>query len=157
MPNFSNSFFNIEYVDDKSNAPTGTSSVKVNKYTFEDLRDVWRSYPKNCMAAHLNLNSLLYKFYGSLNIISLRYKYYEITVVLTDNIVDLFIISLTKLDESFNVNLFSVDGYTMQVESALEQKQIFKFHVYRCKLNFLPYLFLVISWKTLSCVIETNV
>jgi hypothetical protein len=31
-----------------------------------------------------------------------------------DNIVDLLIISETKLDESFNDNLFSVDGYKVQ-------------------------------------------
>jgi peptide subunit release factor 1 (eRF1) len=42
------------------------------------------------MAAHLNINSL-------------RYKFDEIKEVLTDNIVDLLIISETKLDESFNV------------------------------------------------------
>jgi exonuclease III len=50
------------------------------------------------MAAHLNINSL-------------RYKFDEIKEVLTDNIVDLLIISETKLDESFNDNLFSVDGF----------------------------------------------
>jgi exonuclease III len=43
------------------------------------------------MAAHLNINSL-------------RYKFDEIKEVLTDNIVDLLIISETKLDESFNDN-----------------------------------------------------
>ena len=53
------------------------------------------------MAAHLNINSL-------------RYKFDEIKEVLTDNIVDLLIISETKLDESFNDNLFSVDGYKVQ-------------------------------------------
>jgi exonuclease III len=54
------------------------------------------------MAAHLNINSL-------------RYKFDEIKEVLTDNIVDLLIISETKLDESFNDNLFSVDGYKSNV------------------------------------------
>jgi exonuclease III len=49
-----------------------------------------------------------------LNINSLRYKFDEIKEVLTDNIVDLLIISETKLDESFNDNLFSVDGYKVQ-------------------------------------------
>jgi exonuclease III len=53
------------------------------------------------MAAHLNINSL-------------RYKFDEIKEVLTDNIVDLLIISEAKLDESFNDNLFSVDGYKVQ-------------------------------------------
>jgi hypothetical protein len=47
------------------------------------------------MAAHLNINSL-------------RYKFDEIKEVLTDNFVDLLIISETKLDESFNDNLFFV-------------------------------------------------
>jgi hypothetical protein len=101
LPIFSNSFFNTEDVEDKSNAPTVTSGVNINKHTFKDLRDVRRSYPKNFMAAHLNINSL-------------RYKFDEIKEVLTDNIVDLLIISETKLDESFNDNLFSVDGYKVQ-------------------------------------------
>jgi hypothetical protein len=92
-----NSFFNIEDVEDKSNAPTVTSGVNINKHTFKDLRDVQRSYPKNVMAAHMNINSL-------------RYKFDKIKEVLTDNIVDLLIISETKLDESFNDNLFSVDA-----------------------------------------------
>ena len=94
-------FFNIEDVKDKSNAPTVTSGVNINKHTFKDLRDVRISYPKKIMAAHLNINSL-------------RYKFDEIKEVLTDNIVDLLIISETKLDESFNDNLFSVDGYKVQ-------------------------------------------
>ena len=94
-------FFNTEDVEDKSNAPTVTFGVNINKHTFKDLRDVRRSYPKNFMAAHLNINSLPYKFD-------------EIKEVLTDNIVDLLIISETKLDESFNENLFSVDGYKVQ-------------------------------------------
>jgi hypothetical protein len=34
--------------------------------------------------------------------------------VLTENIVDLLFISETKLDESFNDNLFNVDGYQVQ-------------------------------------------
>ena len=101
LPIFSNSFFNTEDVEDKSNAPTVISGVNINKHTFKDLRDVRRSYPKNFMAAHLNINSL-------------RYKFDEIKEVLTDNIVDLLIISETKLDESFNDNLFSVDGYKVQ-------------------------------------------
>jgi exonuclease III len=101
LPIFSNSFFNIEDAEDKSNAPTGTSGVNVNKHTFKDLRDIRRFYPKNVMAAHLNINSF-------------RYKFDEIKEVLTDNIVDLLIISEPKLDKSFNDNLFSVDGYKVQ-------------------------------------------
>ena len=101
MPIFSNSFFNIEDVEAKSNAPSVTSGGNVNKHTFKDLRDVQRSYPKQFMAAHLNINSL-------------RYKFDEIKEVLNDNIVDLLIISETKLDKSFNDNLFSVDGYKVQ-------------------------------------------
>jgi hypothetical protein len=80
---------------------TVISGVNVNKHTLKDIRDVRRSYPKNCMSAHLNINSL-------------RYKFDEIKEVLTDNIVDLLIISETKLDTSFNDNLFSVDGYKVQ-------------------------------------------
>jgi hypothetical protein len=49
LPIFSNSFFNTEDVEDKSNAPTVTSGVNINKHTFKDLRDVRRSYPKKCI------------------------------------------------------------------------------------------------------------
>jgi hypothetical protein len=55
LPIFSNSFLNIEDVEDKSNAHTVTSGVNVNKHTFRDLRDVRRSYPKKIIAAHLIL------------------------------------------------------------------------------------------------------
>jgi exonuclease III len=61
------------------------------------------------MAAHLNINSL-------------RYKFDEIKEVLTDNIVDLLIISETKLDESFNDNLFSVDGYKDQLSDDVDKR-----------------------------------
>jgi hypothetical protein len=61
---FSNSFFNTEDVEDKSNAPTVTSGVNINKHTFKDLGDVQRSYPKNFMAAHLfTINSTLISLY----------------------------------------------------------------------------------------------
>ena len=43
LPIFSNSFFNTEDVEDKSNAPTVPSGVNINKHTFKDLRDVRRS------------------------------------------------------------------------------------------------------------------
>jgi hypothetical protein len=102
LPIVSNSFFDIEDVEDKSNAPTVTSGVNVNTHTFKDLRDVRRSYPKKFMAAQLNINSL-------------RYKFDEIIEVLTDNIVDLLIISETKHDKSFNDNLLSVHGYKVQL------------------------------------------
>ena len=83
------------------NSITSISGVNINKHTFKDLRDIRRFYPKNVMAAHLNINSF-------------RYKFDEIKEVLTDNIVDLLIISEPKLDKSFNDNLFSVDGYKVQ-------------------------------------------
>jgi hypothetical protein len=95
---FSNSFFNIEHVEDKSNAPTVTSGVNVNKHTFKDLRDIRRSYSKNFMAAHLNINSL-------------RYTFDEIKEILTDNIVDLLIISEKQKVLNFHLNMLFTKKY----------------------------------------------
>jgi exonuclease III len=59
------------------------------------------------MAAHLNINSL-------------RYKFDEIKEVLTEHIVDLLIISETKLYKSFNDNLVSVDGCNVGTGTSTE-------------------------------------
>jgi hypothetical protein len=53
LPIFSNSFFNIEDVEDKSNAPTGATGVNVNKHTFKDLRAFSILSCRSCYATHL--------------------------------------------------------------------------------------------------------
>jgi hypothetical protein len=67
------------YFKDKSNAPTVTSGVNINKHTFKDLRDVRRSYPKNFMAAHLDINSLRYKFDEMLSIGKIQFAQYQLS------------------------------------------------------------------------------
>ncbi|CAG2210861.1 FNG [Mytilus edulis] len=45
---------------------------------------------------------------------SLRYKFDEVKELLTDNIVDLLMIAESKLDSTFQDNLFQVEGYKLQ-------------------------------------------
>ena len=45
-----------------------------------------------------------------ININSIRYKFDELKDILTDKLVDMFIIAETKIGESFNENLFKVEG-----------------------------------------------
>ena len=49
-----------------------------------------------------------------ININSIRYKFDELKVVLLENLVDILIIAETKIDDSFNDNLFQAEGYKME-------------------------------------------
>ena len=49
---------------------------------------------------------------GHLNINSLRNKFESIKPIISPNL-DIFLVSETKLDESFPNNQFSISGYTM--------------------------------------------
>ena len=103
LPDFSDSFF-ID-INEESNAPNDslpTSSTSgVNKLLFQDLREARCLHPKKFIAAYININSL-------------RYKFDEVRELLTDNIVDLLMIAESKLDNTFQDNLFQVDGYNLQ-------------------------------------------
>ena len=66
---------------------------------FSDLRKIKNDNKKRPIICYLN---------------SFRYKFDELKEILTDKIVDLLIISETKIDSSFNDNLFKVEGYKMQ-------------------------------------------
>jgi hypothetical protein len=72
------------------------------KYLFGFFltRDARKLHPRNFITAYLSVNSI-------------RYKFDEIRELLTDRIVDLLFIAETKLDATFNDNLFSVDGYKL--------------------------------------------
>jgi exonuclease III len=50
------------------------------------------------LIAHLNINSL-------------KSKYLEVQEILKRKLVDIFILSETKLDDSFNSNIFRYNGY----------------------------------------------
>ncbi|CAG2210856.1 unnamed protein product [Mytilus edulis] len=103
LPDFSDSYF-IDF-NEESNAPndslSSNSTSGVNKLLFQDLRETRRLHPKNFIAAYVNINSL-------------RYKFDEVKDLLTDNIVDLLMIAESKLDNTFQDNLFQVEGYKLQ-------------------------------------------
>ena len=50
---------------------------------------------------------------GYLNINSVRYKFSELRQIFDDKLVDIFAIAETKIDNSFNDNMFSIEGYKM--------------------------------------------
>ena len=50
---------------------------------------------------------------GYLNVNSIRYKFHELREIFDDKLVDIFTIAETKIDSSFNSNLFSADGYKL--------------------------------------------
>jgi exonuclease III len=50
---------------------------------------------------------------GHININSIRYKFQEIRDLFDRNLVDLFCVSETKIDNTFSDQLFSVDGYKL--------------------------------------------
>lgn len=107
LPNFTDSVFeNTE----KSNAPLldyfplseeSISDVNKRGRMFSELRESKMKHPKNFVISYININSLSYKFD-------------EIKELLTENIVDVLFIAETKLDSTFNDNLFVVDGYKLQ-------------------------------------------
>ena len=81
---------------------TGTNSEDENRFdVFSDLRKLKNENKKRPIIGYLNINSV-------------RYKFDELKEILTDKIVDLLIISETKIDSSFNDNLFKVEGYKME-------------------------------------------
>ena len=72
-----------------------------NKETdcFTELKTFRFKNPKNLIMGHLNINSLRNKFDSIKSIISPNF--------------DVFLVSETKLDESFPNNQFSITGYRM--------------------------------------------
>ena len=50
---------------------------------------------------------------GHININSIRYKFHELLPIFHNNLVDIFCIAETKIDSTFNDNLFLADGYKM--------------------------------------------
>ena len=49
-----------------------------------------------------------------MNINSLRYKFNDLKPILMDRLCDILVISETRLDDSFNNNLFAVNGYKLE-------------------------------------------
>ena len=68
---------------------------------FKELRDLKKGNHKKPILCHLNINSL-------------RHKFNDHKPVLMDKLCDILVISETKLDETFNDNLFATKGYKME-------------------------------------------
>ena len=71
-----------------------------NKLFFKRLWEYRRLHPRNFLAAHININSY-------------RCKFDEIKELLSDKIVDIFFVVESKLDATFNDNLFIAEGYKL--------------------------------------------
>ena len=76
-------------------------SEDVSNVSHSDVQQVSKDIPKS------NVNKLVF---GQLNINSLRNKF-DVLSELIQNFVDVFMISETKLDESFPEGQFFIDGY----------------------------------------------
>ena len=75
------------------------NSPDSDKYdVYDKLRTLKNENKKKTVICHLNINSI-------------RYKFDELREILDDKLVDMLIISETKIDSSFNDNLFQVEGY----------------------------------------------
>ena len=83
---------------------SGSSNCNVHENTsldlFQDLMNVRKRHPDKLLCAYLNINSM-------------RYKFDYIRDLLQRNIVDLFFIAETKLDESFVDCQFQVNNYML--------------------------------------------
>ena len=68
---------------------------------FKELRDTRKGNLKRPILCHLNINSL-------------RHKFNDLKPILLEKLCDILIVSETKLDDTFNDNLFTVNGYKME-------------------------------------------
>ena len=68
---------------------------------FKTLHDLRKGNIKRPILCHININSL-------------RYKFNDLKPILIDRLCDILVIFETKLDDSFNNNLFAVNGYKLE-------------------------------------------
>ena len=131
LPNFTDSFFSADSLSDTSfssdissartetlqllslvkspgfliqseNLNTSTNSESDDSCDiFKELRDTRKGNLKKPILCHLNINSL-------------RHKFNDLKPILMDKLCDILIVSETKLDDTFNDNLFHVNGYKME-------------------------------------------
>ena len=89
----------------------------------ESLRSILKSlrsnHPQKIIIGHININSVRYKFdtnhpqkiiIGHININSIRYKFDILKPILTE-VLDILMISETKLDDSFPEARFYIEGF----------------------------------------------
>ena len=79
-----------------------SSDEESDKYdVFESLRNLRKENKTRPVICYININSI-------------RYKFDELKVILLEKLVDILIIAETKIDDSFNDNLFQAEGYKME-------------------------------------------
>ena len=119
LPDFTDSFFSCEkstasessfisldnsrsiQTHDSIDSPQNESTSEEPCDIFINLRELSKGNSKKPIMCHLNINSL-------------RYKFNDLKPILTDKLCDILIISETKLDDSFNDNLFVINGYKFE-------------------------------------------
>ena len=116
LPQFTDSFFSVDQSINSSYLPSTTNSSlhedlvlnisgnttegggEENYDPFMELRKVRHKHKNNVLVSYLNINSL-------------RYKLTEISDVLYDKLTDICFFAETKLDITFNDNLFNIPQY----------------------------------------------
>ena len=83
--------------DELNSNVEGSPVLDIDMY-FRDLRT---KYPRNLILAHLNVNSI-------------RYKFYEISNILNGDCIDMFGICETKIDASFTSAQFRIPDFNVQ-------------------------------------------
>ena len=96
-------------VTDRDSAPVSIDHAALNESVSSDdipldtipyLDTLRTKYPRNIFIAHLNVNSI-------------RYKFYEIHDILNGNRIDIFGLSETKIDASFTDAQFCIEGFKL--------------------------------------------
>ena len=96
---FTDSFFEQE---NDTNIELSINIDETNQQSvFEELKDVKKKHPKKFIVAHLNINSMKFKFVG-------------IEELLNEKTVDVLFISETKIDSSFRNSIFEVSGNKLE-------------------------------------------
>ena len=75
--------------------------MEENIDVFEQLQKLRKENRQRPILCYLNINSI-------------RYKFDELKEILKYKLVDVLIIAETKIDESFNENLFKAEGYKIE-------------------------------------------
>ena len=96
---FMDSFFEQE---NDTNIELSINIDETNQQSvFEELKDVKKKHPRKFIVAHLNINSM-------------KFKFVEIEELLNEKTVDLLFISETKINSSFRNSIFEVSGYKLE-------------------------------------------
>ena len=82
------------------NAMNDLSDNDTDHNSFTELRNVRLENVRNVIICHININSI-------------RYKFSELQIILRENLVDVLVVTETKLDASFTNDIFHIPDYYM--------------------------------------------